>query len=406
MGIMKVLFLLNTGFDTPGPSNHLLESIIHYLLEDGCRVHIIEKNSGGIDANIPQSISNHKNLSFDAVTFNVPKKNRLIKRYLLDVKYAVTSSKYYKQHRDADVIFVQSANTSIFPVMLSKYLLKKPIVYNVQDIWPLNALQISLLKRKSLAYKILDKIQERVYNNASHLVTISKDMKETLVKKGISSNKISVVHNWSYHDECFNIAVKDNYFIDKYNIDLDRFNVIYAGNIGKMQNIEIIIEAAKILKDEDNIHFYFVGDGVEKNNYQEKVKDYNLSNVTFLPMQPAAKAHYIYAMADVNVIPLHKGVIKTALPSKTAVCLATGRPIIACLDLNSNFAQSISKLDNCYVVDPKSSKDLANQIFKNYTREKEYNSSSQCEFFKKEFSKKTNAKKYIKVFKDVVEQNK
>lgn len=403
---MKVLFLLNTGFDTPGPSNHLLESIIKYLLEDGCRVHIIEKNSGGSNADLPQSISNYKNLSYDAVAFKVPKKNQLIKRYLLDVKYAVLSSKYYKQHRDADVIFVQSANTSIFPVLLSKYLLKKPIVYNVQDIWPLNAIQISLLKQKSLAYKILDKIQEKVYKNANHLITISKDMKETLIQKGIRENKISMVYNWSYHDECFDVAVGDNYFIDKYKINLKRFNVVYAGNIGKMQNIEIIIEAAKILKDNKNIHFYFVGDGVEKNNYQAKVKEYNLSNVSFLPMQPASKAHYIYAMADVNVIPLHKGVIKTALPSKTAVCLATGRPIIACLDLESKFAKSLSKLDNCYVVDPESSEDLARQILKNYKNGKEVASSSQCEFFKKEFSKDKNAKKYIQIFKDVVESNK
>src|SRR5690606_33891929 len=119
---------------------------------------------------------------------------------------------------------------------------------------------------------------------------------------------------------------------------------------------------AEMLKDEDGIQFYIIGEGTQKEKYMKYASEKGLSNIMFYPMQSSIIAPHIYSMADINVIPLSKGIIQTALPSKTATCLSCGKPIIACIDIESEFAKVIKSLDKCSVVDSEDSKGLAQKI--------------------------------------------
>ena len=117
--------------------------------------------------------------------------------------------------------------------------------------------------------------------------------------------------------------------------------MVYAGNLGKMQNVELILEAAALMKDDEDISFYIVGGGVNEEQLKTFAKEKELNNVTFVGMQPPEEVADVYSAADVNVIPLQKGIIYAALPSKTADCLIAGKPIITCVDEGSKFAELV-----------------------------------------------------------------
>lgn len=399
---MKVLFVLNSGFDTPGPSNHLLEAIAEALIADGCRVHIIEKHKTGKNPDIPAALAGSVNLSYDVCKVKNVDKTSFFRRYLADVRYAFSCIKYYIKNKDCDVVFLQSCNTAFFQVILLKILLRKPIVYNVQDIFPLNARNIGVVKSTSLLFAILRGLQRLAYRYADKIITISEDMQQTLAKENVDVQKIEVVYNWSYSDETVSIDNKDNKFIKMHGIQDDHYKVVYAGNIGAVQNVDILIRAAELLQNETMIRFYIIGEGVQKRDLMKYVVDRGLENVKFYPMQAPDYATHIYSMADINIIPLSKGIIKTALPSKTATCLACGKPIIACIDLDSAFRKMLESCEMCSVVDSDDAQGLAQCIQRYYKKGVKGQFADEVELFNKVFSKSENAKTYADIIQEMV----
>ena len=99
-----------------------------------------------------------------------------------------------------------------------------------------------------------------------------------------------------------------------------------------MQNVELVLEAAALMKDEPDISFFIVGSGVNEEQLKNYAEEKELTNVKFVGMQPPEEVADLYEAADVNVIPLQKGLIYAALPSKTADCLLAGKPIITCVE--------------------------------------------------------------------------
>lgn len=397
---MRVLFIMNSGFDLPGPSNHLIESIIKEILEQDNSVHLIQKHISENKEFIPGTIKKFSAFSQNSLKIKQVKKNSFIKRYLVDAFYAVRCIKYFFKNRDVDVIFLQSCNTAFFHSLLLKLIINKPIVYNVQDIFPLNAKYSEIIKENTI-YKILSSMQKSAYKLSNKIITISEDMKATLIKLGVNNEKIEVVYNWGYTDEYIDILDEENLFVKKHMIDNKKFKVVYAGNIGILQNVEILIDAAKLLKDNENIVFHIIGNGVQKENLLEKAQKYNLKNVRFFDMESSQLAPHIYSMADVNIIPLIKGVTEVALPSKTANCLATGKPIIGCLDKDSEFSKMLRRCSNCRVVDTYDSNELSNEIIGFYNlwleSDKIKNENNSRKLFKKSFQKSINSKKYVEI---------
>lgn len=157
-------------------------------------------------------------------------------------------------------------------------------------------------------------------------------MKSTIVTRySIPADKVQVIYNWG-HEELKAHSDEENVFLKKYPKKSGEFRVVYAGNLGKMQNVELILETAALMKDDQDVSFYIVGGGVNEEQLKTFAKEKELNNVIFVGMQPPEEVADLYAAADVNVIPLQKGLIYAALPSKTADCLIAGKPIITCVD--------------------------------------------------------------------------
>ena len=340
---MKIAVVSIGSFDTQYSDYHIMRDIIVGFLERGHNVNLIQKQYLETPQ-YPQQFEKYlgNQLQVQNIRFEKKAKADLKARYLADLAYYRQACRFMKQNRP-DKIFLQSNNTAFYTVFYAKHVLKCPLVYNEQDIFPENAYFAGILSESSLVYRVAHALQKYAYKNATALSTISDDMKSTIVTRyGIPENKVQVIYNWG-HEELQAHSEAENTFLRRYPKKTGEFRVVYAGNLGKMQNVELVLEAASLMKDEVDISFSIVGGGVNEEKLKTFAKEKKLNNVTFVGMQPPEEVADLYAAADVNVIPLQKGLIYAALPSKTADCLIAGKPIITCVDDESEFAKLVRK---------------------------------------------------------------
>ncbi len=381
------------GFDQHATSEHLLSAVVEQLCKAGHSVHIIQKNTGGNLPAIPEKLKGF-NITTDVIPFKAADKSNFVARYVAELHYINACKKHITS--DYDAVFIQSNNVAGFAVRAVRKSLPKAIVtFNVQDIFPYNAMYSGSIKKDSIVFKVLAAIQRYGYKHSDHIITISEDMKDTLVADGTEPEKVEVIYNWSYQDEPYE------------NVDLspvshmfnsDYFNVVYAGNIGVMQNVDILIEAARLMREDKTVWFHIIGNGVYKDKLEAKAKEYGISNISFWPMQPPELAPAIYSAADVNVIPLVKDIFKTALPSKTASCIACGQSVVFAIGKESKFARRMKSEIGCEVIDESNPDELARCISTASTPK----TDAMASFFRKNMNRTINSKRYANTIVSVM----
>lgn len=340
---MKIAVVSIGSFDTQYSDYHIMRDIIIGLLERGHSVVLIQKQYF-VTPQYPPQFDRYlgNQLQVQNIHFEKKDKSDLKKRYVADLSYYRQACRLIKKNKP-DRIFLQSNNTAFYTVFYAKHVLKCPLIYNEQDIFPENAYFAGILSDKSPVYRVAHALQKYAYKNATALSTISDDMKSTIVTQyGIPEDKIQVIYNWG-HEELKAHCEAENTFLKKYPKKPGEYRVLYAGNLGKMQNVELVLEAAALMKNEQDISFFIVGSGVNEEHLKAFADEKKLSNVTFVGMQSPEEVSDLYSSAEINVIPLQKGLIYAALPSKTADCLIAGKPIITCVDEDSSFAQLVEQ---------------------------------------------------------------
>lgn len=136
----KILFICTEGFDTPGPSNHLISTLIEDLLENGFQVTLVQSRRLKVNEDIPENLKERNKFKAITIDRKVISKSSFIKRYLEEVYYNVRAFRKWKDVKGIDAVFVQSSPTVIFPIMLVKIFTNHPILYSVQDMCGLSTL--------------------------------------------------------------------------------------------------------------------------------------------------------------------------------------------------------------------------------------------------------------------------
>ncbi len=396
---LKIAMIMNIDFGKQGPSVHLFKDIIEQLLANGHRVTVYTKAFSDEYQHCPEELLGKDGL--EIVEINCKKDgSNLVKRFAIDANYANLCSKKYK-NQNFDVIFLQSCNSAYFHVKyLKKYAKNSKLIFNVQDIFPQNAKYIHSLPLEKFTYSFFYKMQSYAYKNVDEIITISEDMANTIKSDSSIKTPVTVVHNWGYSNEVNIIKDEDNLFIKENNINDDKLRVVYAGNIGRLQNIEIIVKAAKKLRDNEDIQFYIIGNGANKRKIVKHIEESGLTNVIIKDSQPENIAPYIYAMSDVNLIPLAVGIINTALPSKTAACLSYGRYIIGCFEKDTELGRLLNNTDGCFTVSNIDEDELVSIIkdIENEERRQEFPNRKEA---LETFGKDRNVKLYVKSFEEI-----
>ena len=170
---MKVLFWLSMGLDRRGPSEHLLIDMIEALYANGHTVHVLQKNTGGPQPALPERLQK-LGVETTCIPFKLPAKTNLAARFLADVKYVLRCCQWLSRNREFDRIFLQSANVAGIQTRLLPFVQRKiPVVFNVQDIFPENAMYSGKMKKNGIVYKCFSFMQRHAYRYASRIITIS-----------------------------------------------------------------------------------------------------------------------------------------------------------------------------------------------------------------------------------------
>lgn len=390
---MNVIIATPTIYQENSPFNHLFADIIGGFVQGGHKVHRLVAVENTYDTAFRYGFNE------ETVACRLYKRKRsdhgnIISRYIRDNLTSLRQAFGILRQKNADVLFEDVCYSSVWPALAAKCK-GIAVVAMLQDVWPDNAVQSGLIREGSFLYRFFEFWQKIVYKKADRIVCISDDMKAFIQSKGVAEEKITVIYNWGYSDDTNHIAWEDNLFVQKYNLSPDKFYAVYAGNIGRMQNVELIVEAANELRNHSDIAFLVIGEGVNRDAVESLATQYALENLTMLPFQPSELAPHIYSMAGVNLITLVKDGVKSALPSKTGVVLSCGQPIICTYGTQAQFGKLVAESGAGISVDADNSKQLAEAIL--HIRERTYDKQAAYGMFKRFFVRSNNIKQYAQV---------
>lgn len=207
------------------------------------------------------------------------------------------------------------------------------LIYNVRDLYP-DIAEVTGGVRSPFLLDLLRRGNDYAYERADLIVTLGHDMAQRIVDKGVPTDKVVVVPDWV---DCGRIHPLDKNPLRR--SFGDKFVVMYSGNLGLSQQLEVVLEAADRLRDDQRIMFAMIGEGARRKWLQERASAIGLTNVTFLPYQPLEKLAESLGAADLHLIPLAAGAAGCLVPSKIYGILAAGRPFIAMMEETAEVAR-------------------------------------------------------------------
>ena len=271
-------------------------------------------------------------------------KLRTIVRLLNYLTFMVSSiGQILKESRKCDVIFSPSTPPIFGPLvcLLCGKLFKKPVVYNIQDLYP-EILDYQRIVKSQWVLRVLTGVSVLICRSVRRIVVISENMKKTVLQtRGVEPEKIQVIPN--FHDtEVIRPRSRENSFAQEHKLT-DSFGVLFAGNIGFSHGLESVIEAAAMMQDIENIVFVILGRGDHKNKIEQMANDYGLRNVLFPPLQPYEKMGDVFASVDLGLVCLREGFGVASVPSKFFAIMASGTPVIAMLGPDNDVAEIVER---------------------------------------------------------------
>jgi colanic acid biosynthesis glycosyl transferase WcaI len=236
---------------------------------------------------------------------------------------------------------------------------KIPWVLQLEDLYPEAALAAGVL-RPGLAARFFDWMARFQYRRAAHISVIAESFRESLLARGIPAEGITVIPNWSDPDVVRPLP-RENDFRRRYGAGRP-FLALYAGNIGLTSSLEDVLQAAALLKDDPDIFFLIVGEGVKKPALEAFAREQGLPNVAFLPYQPRELLPEIMAAADISLATLNSDSALSSLPSKVFTIMASARPVLAIAPLQSELARLVAEAGCGIVVPPGQPQRLAESL--------------------------------------------
>ncbi|WP_336985435.1 WcaI family glycosyltransferase [Altererythrobacter aquiaggeris] len=208
---------------------------------------------------------------------------------------------------------------------------------HIQDFEVDAAIATGLVKPASMAAKIAMWLEQKMLECADTVSTISGTMMEKAANKGADPARIVEFRNWAEIDTIVPRS-RDTIYRQAWNLG-DRKVALYSGNIAHKQGIEIIVEAARLLRGRADIVFVICGDGPNRKNLDRLAE--GLPNIQLHPLQPREQIGELLATADICLLPQIAGAADLVLPSKLANILAAGRPVIATAKAGTGLAKEV-----------------------------------------------------------------
>jgi len=292
-------------------------------------------------------------------SFTCPRSN-IFGRMLESYSFGNNVVKFIERNRTG----IQCIYIKAWP-LIAQYLIVRiarkysiPSVIHIQDIYP-ESLIDKFRVFKKFFNRLLLPIDKYSLQNSTEIITISPKMREYLIEtRGLRNDKVKLIYNWQNEERFIkaeHVTVNDHHSIPA-------FTFMFLGSLSKTAGIDVIISAfAK--SDINNSRLVIAGDGSEKSSLISLAERWGKSKIEFWDA-PFKDVPAIQSCADVLIISLKKGASRFAFPSKIIAYMLSGKPILACVDEDSDTSNAI-KMANCGWIVPPEEIDILSKIMIN-----------------------------------------
>ena len=216
---------------------------------------------------------------------------------------------------------------------------RAPFIFHVQDLQPDAAVGLGMLK-KGWFTRALYWLESFAYRKATRVSGISEEIVGAFRRKSVPEEKLILFPNTIVLPNQFDIPT-EGAFRAKNGFSADEFLAIYAGNLGVKQGLDILLDAAELLRDRAGIRIVLCGDGAERPVLESAVATRALSNVSMLPLKAGRDYQELLVDADISLITQQSGSGNAFFPSKLLVTLGQSSPVLTVADEESALAKAV-----------------------------------------------------------------
>lgn len=247
------------------------------------------------------------------------------------------------RRQKADVVFVMSPPLPLgFAGWLTSVFRRIPFVFNIQDVFPDVVVELGVITNK-YAIRFFSAMEKFLYRRSDAVTVLSEDLRDNLAHKlvGHGPERVRVIPNFVDTDRIQPLP-RENSYREQYGLT-GKTVVLYAGNVGYSQSLDLVIEAARRNRERSDLVFVINGGGSALAELTEQARELDLKNLVFVEMQPRERLGELLAAADIHLIPLKKGLARSSVPSKLYSILASARPVLASVDPATEVANTIDR---------------------------------------------------------------
>ncbi len=309
--------------------------------------------------------------------------------------FAITSSiKALFMKKNFDIVFAYQLSpiSMVWPGIIVSKIKKIPLVIYVQDVWP-SSMELAGVKKGTWQYRFFYNMSKKTYNKSNNILVSSKEYTDYFKNElKLKNTKYTYLPNYA----------EDTYKNAK-NINNDKFDIVFAGNIGPAQDVESIVNLANELKNNKDIIFHIVGDGLSKEKCEKLSSKYKLKNIKFYGRHKVDEMNKFYDLADAFIITLKDNeVVNRCEPTKLPSYMLAGKPILGLINGAVNRIINQSKCG--IVVSSGNYKEMSKKILEIYQNSdvlKEYGENS-IKYYNQYYSKEKIINKLLKELKNII----
>ncbi len=322
-----------------------------------------------------------------------------IKRVLNYASFAASALFYgLFMAKRADVMYAYHPPLTVgVAASLIRWVRGIPLVYDIQDMWP-DTLRATGMLNNPRALSLVGRVCDWVYRRLDQVVVLSPGFKRLLVQRDVPENKIEVIYNWA--DESA-LSTPTGTLAANFPGE-DRFKIVFAGNMGKAQALDTVLQAAEILQGRSSrVCFVMLGGGVEVGRLKERTNALALDNVVFLPAVPMAEVGTVLSAADALLVHLRKDpLFEITIPSKTQAYMAVGRPLL--MAVNGDAADLVKQSNSGLTAEsenPVALADAAQQLADMPMDQLQAMGKRAVQFYQERLGLAVGAGRFVEVFK-------
>jgi glycosyltransferase involved in cell wall biosynthesis len=272
---------------------------------------------------------------------NVSNIRKGIANLLLPYQFQKEINKFYKD-RKFDLIIIPTPPVTLGS--LAKDLKKKhnaQVYLILRDIFPQNAVDLGFMKKDSLIHKIFKVKETGLYETADQIGCMSQaNIDFVKDNHNVPDHKLHVLRNWQYLNTDEHIEIDT--IREKYNL-VNKFVVVFGGNMGKPQQLENVLELAHRSKQNSEIVFVLLGEGVMMDRIKSEIITKNIKNINVHGSIPKLEYQSLIRASDVGLISLHENFTIPNIPSKALDYWNIGIPILGSLDKATDFGEILNE---------------------------------------------------------------